>query len=78
MVQALVNISKHTNQILNIIKAKYDLNNKSEAIDLMAERYEEDIMAPELRPDYIRKLKKIEKEEPIRVGSVAELKERYE
>ena len=78
MVQALVNISKHTNQILNIIKAKYDLNNKSEAIDLMAERYEEDIMAPELRPDYIKKLKKIEKEEPIRVGSVAELKERYE
>ncbi len=78
MVQALVNISKHTNQILNIIKAKYDLNNKSEAIDLMAERYEEEIMAPELRPEYVAKLKKIEKEGTIQVGSVAELRERYE
>ena len=78
MVKALVNISKHTNQILNIVKAKYDLKNKSEAIDLMADRYEEEIMAPELRPEYIVKLKKIEKEETIQVGSVAELRERYE
>ncbi len=78
MVQALVNISKHTNQILNIIKAKYDLKNKSEAIDIMAEKYEEDIMAPELRPEYVTKLKKIEKEKTILVGTVAEFKERYE
>jgi hypothetical protein len=78
MVQAMINISKHTNHILNIIKAKYELKNKSEAIDLMAERYEEEIMEPELRPEYVRKMEKVGKEKVIHVGSVAELNERYE
>ena len=50
MVQAIININNHTNHILNIVKAKYDLRTKSEAIDLMAEQYEEDILEPKLRP----------------------------
>ncbi|MBU3902292.1 MAG: DUF2683 family protein, partial [Candidatus Thermoplasmatota archaeon] len=44
MVQAVINISEHTNRILNILKAKYGLRNKSESIDLMAEQYKEDIL----------------------------------
>ena len=38
MVQAIINISEHANQILNIVKAKYGLNDKSETIDLMAQK----------------------------------------
>lgn len=37
-----------------------------------------EIMASELRPEYVKKLKKIEKEDTILVGSVTEMRERYE
>lgn len=69
MVQAIINIRDHTNRVLNIVKAKYDLKDKSEAIDLVAERYEEEVLEPELRPEYIEKAKKIMNEKPVHVGS---------
>lgn len=74
MVTAIINISEHTNRILNIVKAKYGLNDKSEAINMMAEEYEEEIMEPELRPEYIKKAKRIMKQKKIDVGSVEQLK----
>ena len=55
MVQAIINIKKHTNQVLNIIKAKHSPRDKSEAINLMATQYEKRILEPELRPEYIEK-----------------------
>ena len=76
MVQALINITTHTNRVLNIIKAKYDLRDKSEAIDIMAEQYEEEILEPELRPEYVEKAKKIMKEKPIHVGTPKELRKK--
>ena len=71
MVKALVNISEVTNRILNLIKAKYGLNDKSEAIDKMAEEYEYEILEPELRPEFIEKTLKIEKEPGIEVDNFA-------
>ena len=62
MDQAIVNIHKDTNHILNLIKAKYDLRTKSEAIDMMAKEYTNELLEPELRPEYIAKIKKIQKE----------------
>ena len=78
MVQAIVNIEDHTNHILNIVKAKYNLRNKSEAIDMMATEYEENILEPALKPEYVEKARKIREEKPIKVGSVEELRKRYE
>lgn len=65
MPQAIVRISDKANRVLNIIKAKYELKDKSEAINFMAKEYEEEILEPELRPEYIKKLEKIRKEKPI-------------
>ena len=76
MVQAIININEHTNRILNIVKAKYDLNDKSSAIDLMAMQYEEEILDPELKPEYIEKAKKINHQKAIDVGSVEKLRDR--
>ncbi len=76
MVQAIININNHTNRILNIVKAKYDLRTKSEAIDLMAEQYEEDILEPKLRPEFIKKAKKIMKEKPEHVGTPDDLRKK--
>jgi hypothetical protein len=65
MVQAIINIDDRTNRILNIIKAKYGLKDKSAAIEHMAYEYEEEILEPELKPEYIEKLKRIEKQKSI-------------
>ncbi len=74
MVQAIINIKESTNRILNILKAKYGLRDKSQAIDIMAKEYEQEILEPELRPEYIERAKKIMKEKPIRVGTPKDLR----
>jgi len=74
MVQAFINIDDHTNRILNIIKAKHGLKDKSSAIELMATQYEEEILEPELRPEYLDKVKKIMQQDSITVGNVENLK----
>jgi len=78
MVQAIIDISEHSNRLLNIIKAKYGLRDKSQAIDIMAEQYEEELLEPELRPEYVKKALKIQKQPAIRVGTVENLRKRYE
>ena len=61
-VKAMIDISKNTNQVLNIVKARFNLKDKSEAIEKVVLEYGEDILEPELRPEFIQKIKKIEKE----------------
>jgi len=76
MVQAIINIDERTNRTLNIIKAKYTLKNKSEAIDLMAKQFEEEILEQNLRPGYIEKAEQIMKQKPIKLGTVDELRKK--
>ena len=78
MVQAIINIENETNRVLNIVKAKFGLKDKSEAINIMAEQYEQEILEPQLRPEYIEKLKGIKKEKGIRFKSVSELRKHIE
>jgi len=61
MVKAMIDIDEHTNQILNIVKAKYDLPDKSQAINLMATQYEDEVLEPDFKPTYVEKLRKISK-----------------
>jgi len=62
MVQAMVEIPEEANQILNIVKARYNLKTKSEAIAKIVLECGGNILEPELRPEYLEKLKRIEKE----------------
>jgi len=62
MVQAMIDISEEANHILNIIKARYNLKTKSEAISKIVVECGANIIEPELRPEYLEKLLKIEKE----------------
>ncbi|MAF34375.1 antitoxin [Candidatus Woesearchaeota archaeon] len=59
MVQAVINIEENTNRVLNIVKAKFGLNDKSQAINLVVKEYEETSLEPELKPEYKEKLTKI-------------------
>ena len=76
MVKAIIDIDKRTNTILNIVKAKFGLNDKSQAIDMMAKQYEEEILESQLRPEYVNKLERIKKENDIHFKSVNELRDR--
>jgi hypothetical protein len=61
MVKAMIKISEQANQVLNIVKARHNLKDKSEAIEYVALSYGEDMLEPKLRPEYLTKLKRIEK-----------------
>jgi len=62
MVQAIISISERTNRVINMVKAKHGLKDKSQAIEKLVEEYENEVMEPELRPEYIEKLRRLEKE----------------
>jgi len=72
MVQSIINISEHANRVLTIVKAKYGLKDKSQAINMMAQEYEEEILEPQLRPEFIEKLKTASKEKRIKVNNFKE------
>jgi hypothetical protein len=72
MVKAQIEINNETNQILNIIKAQYALRDKSEAIEKVVEMYVEEMMEPELKPEFVKKIKKARKEKGIKVKSFAD------
>jgi hypothetical protein len=61
MVQAVINIDENTNRVLNIVKAKFGLKDKSQAINIVVNEYEENFLEPQLRPEYVNKLNKIVK-----------------
>ncbi len=66
-VQALIELSDHDNRAINIVKGKYGLSNKSEAVQMIISEYEENVMDPELKPEFIKKMIKRQKETPIKV-----------
>jgi hypothetical protein len=67
MVNAMIKISDQANQILNIVKARYNLNDKSEAIEYVALSFGEDILEPKLKPEFIKKMKKRQLEPTIKI-----------
>ena len=61
MVQAIIDIDEHANRVINVVKAKFGLKDKSAAIEMMALQYEEELLEPQLRPEYKDKLTRIMK-----------------
>ena len=76
MVQAIINIDDRSNRVLNLVKAKYGLKDKSEAIERVALEYEENILEPQLKPEYIQKAKLIIKENPTKVRTTDNLRKK--
>ncbi len=74
----MININENVNRVLNVVKAKYGLKDKSAAITLVVEEYMNEVLEPELRPEYIEKLEKIKKQKGIRFKNIKELKEHVE
>ncbi len=78
MVQAVIDIEDRANRVLNIVKAKFGLKDKSQAINIVVNEYEQSFLEPELRPEYTEKLHKIKKQKGINFKSVGDLKKQIE
>jgi hypothetical protein len=68
MVKAIVDINDEANRILNIVKAKEDLKDKSDAINLILNLYGKEMLEPELRPEFIKELLEAQKEKTVKVS----------
>lgn len=77
MVKAIIDIDKEANQILNIVKAKENLKDKSQALNVVIKLYGQELLEPELRPEFIEKMEKVAKEKTIHIGSIGNFKKRY-
>ncbi|OGJ20892.1 antitoxin [Candidatus Pacearchaeota archaeon RBG_13_36_9] len=74
MVQNIIEIGEREDRVLNIVKAKFGLKNKSEAVAVITQTYEENFLEPELRPEYLEKLQKIRKGKYFKFSSIEDLR----
>lgn len=56
MVSARVELDDYTNKVLGIIKIKFGLKDKSEALNKFIDLYGEEIMEKEANEEYIKKI----------------------
>ena len=67
MVQAMINISNEANQILNIVKAKHNLKDKSKALEIVILEYGTEMLEPELKPEFVEKMKQRQAEATVKI-----------
>jgi len=60
MVDARVSLKKYSNTVLTVVKAKYDLKDKSQALNKFIEIYGSNEVEPQVKESYVKKLLKIE------------------
>lgn len=56
LISARIELSPYANKILAVLKAKYGLRDKSEAINKFAELYGEEIVEREAKDEYIKNI----------------------
>ena len=78
MVQAVIRLNEHEDRIINIVKGKQGFKNKSEAVNYIIDRYEQNILEPQLKPEYVEELRNIKKESHTAFSSIADLRKMTE
>ncbi|MFA5862453.1 MAG: DUF2683 family protein [Candidatus Thermoplasmatota archaeon] len=73
MPKAIIDLSDRANRVVNIVKAKEGLKGKSEAIERIVAEYEEHILDPNLRPEFVKDLQRIRKGSFRKVANVRDL-----
>lgn len=61
MPKAVITLSERANRVVNIVKAREGLKGKSEAIERIVEAYEEHVLDPSLRPEFVEDLQRVRK-----------------
>jgi len=74
MPTAIVKISDEANWVLNIVKAKYDFRDKSQALNRLIDEYAQQVLEPQLRPEYVKKIQGVAKKGRfVKVGKPRDL-----
>lgn len=61
MVKSLIELDERESRVINIVKAKFGLKDKSQALSLIIKRYEECELEPELRPEFVEEIEETRK-----------------
>ena len=61
MVKNVIDLGEKENRVINIVKAKYGLKDKSQALSVIINRYEECELEPELRPEFVKEIEETRK-----------------
>ncbi|MCD6547704.1 MAG: DUF2683 family protein [Nanoarchaeota archaeon] len=64
MVTMQITLTPEINTVIEIVKARFNLKSKKEALKKIIEFYENEVIYP-IKPEYIKKLKEIDKEKTI-------------
>lgn len=73
MPRTVVELSDHANRVVNVVKAKEGLRGKSAAIERIVEEYEEKILDPNLRPEFVADVQRIRKGRFRKIRSMTEV-----
>ena len=74
MVQAIITFGDYEERVINIVKGKLGLKNKSEVVNTIIRLYGDELVEPEIRPEYLKELKRISKGKYFEFKSVKDLK----
>ena len=70
MVKNIIDLDERENRVINIVKAKYGLKDKNQALSLIIKSYEEYELEPQFRPEFIREI-----EEKVKNGKFVKVKD---
>lgn len=73
MPKAVIDLSERANRVVNIVKAKEGLKGKSEAIERIVEAYEELILDPSFRPEFVGSVQRARKGPARKVRKLREI-----
>jgi len=62
MVDARVELNNYSNRVLAVVKAKYDLKDKSQALNRFIDMHGEEEVEKKAKDSYVKKILKIEEE----------------
>jgi hypothetical protein len=74
MAQAIVKFGDHEDRILTIVKGKHGFKNKTQAVNYIICQFGQELLEPELRPEYVNKLDRIRAGKYFKFSSMAELR----
>ncbi len=77
MTSAIVNLTDENNFLLNLFKARFGLRNKSDAVNRVVAEYAKEALEPPLRPEYVRKIKRLLKQKGKTYASLDEMMASY-
>jgi hypothetical protein len=70
MVKNVIDLDERENRVINIVKAKYGLKDKSQALSIIIKSYEECTLEPQLKPEFVEEI-----QETVKKGKFVKVKD---